>query len=102
MYCAPCCRAMAVVMSGMVSLSSIPPTVRQDALDIGRHDLGGGAIDVFVEQRLIAGRLEIELDGARPALLAADMHDEAGGGIDLARGADRQEEAAALQRGVDL
>jgi hypothetical protein len=57
---------------------------------------------VFVEQGLVAGRLDIELDGARPALLAADMHDEAGGGIDLARGADRQEEAAALQDGVDL
>src|SRR5882672_5167769 len=101
MYCAPCGWAMPVVTSGMV-FSLVLPAVRQDALDIGRHDLGGGAVDVFVEQRLVAGRLEVELDSARPRRLAADMQDEARGRIDLARGADRQEQAAALQGRIDL
>src|SRR4029453_1096897 len=101
MYCAPWGWAMLVVTSGIV-FSLLLPAVRQHALDIGRHDLRGGAVDMFVEQRLIAGRLEVQLDGARPMRLAADMQHEARRGIDLARGADRQEQAAALQRGIDL
>src|SRR6185295_7142359 len=101
MYWAPSGWPMLDVMSGIV-FSLLSPAIRQHALDIGRHDLGGGAVDVFVEQGLVAGRLEVQLDGARPRRLAPDMQDEAGRGIDLARGADRQEEAAALQGGVDF
>src|ERR1044072_6376418 len=106
MYWAPwgplsCGWAMAVVISGMV-FSSILPALRQDALDIGRHDLGGGAVDMFVEQRLAAGWLEIELDGMGARLAAPHVQHEARRRIDLARGADRQEQAAALQGGVDL
>ena len=55
-------RAPCRVMSGMVS-SSLFPAVRQHALDIGRHGQRGGAVDVLMEQRLVVGRLEVELDG---------------------------------------
>ena len=48
------------------------PALGQDALDIGRHDPGGGTVDVFAKQRLIFGRFEIELDGVR-AGPAADL-----------------------------
>src|SRR5215216_94902 len=101
MYWAPWGWSISAVMSGIV-FSLLSPAVRQHALDVGRHDFGGGAQDVFVEQGLVARRLEVQLDGARPRRLAADMQDEARRGIDLARGADRQEEAAALESCVDL
>src|ERR1044072_5162175 len=101
MYWAPSGWPMLDVMSGIV-LSLLSPAIRQHALDIGRHDLSGGAVDVFVEQGLVAGRLEVQLDGARPRRLAADMQDEARRGIDLARGPDRQEQAAALEGGINL
>ena len=56
---------------------------------------------MFVEQRLVVGRLEVELDRVGVGAAARLQH-ETRGGIDLARGADRHEQAAALQGGVDL
>src|SRR5216684_1376574 len=101
MWWAPCAGlVMPGDMSGMV-FSLQFDAVRQDALDIGRHDLGGGAVDMFLEQRLVAAGLEVELDGAGARPVAADMQHEACGGIDLARGADRQEQAATVQHLVD-
>ncbi len=57
---------------------------------------------MFLEQRLVAAGFEVELDGMGTRPVAADMQHEARGGIDLARGADRQEEAAAVEHLVDL
>src|SRR5882724_5244056 len=102
MWCAPCaCAAMPGDMSGM-GLSLQFDAVRQDALDVGRYDLGGGAVDMFLEQGLVAAGFEVELDGPRAWPVAADMQHEARGGIDLARGADRHEQAAAVQHLIDL
>src|SRR5262245_11725010 len=102
MWCAPWgALVMPGDMSGMVSPLHFD-SARQDALDIRRHDPGGWAVDVLLEQGLVAAGLEVELDGMRPWPLTANVQDEPGGGIDLAGRADRDEQAATLERVVDL
>src|SRR5260370_9051397 len=94
------CFAMAVGMSGMMS-SLLGPATLEDVLDIGRHDPRRGAIDMFLEQRLAAGRLQVELDGV-DVRAAPRLQHEPCRGTDLASSPVRHEQAAAFHPLADL
>src|SRR5260370_3433427 len=98
---APCgCLITLVGMSGIIP-SLLGPATLEDVLDIGRHDPGGGAIDMFLEQRLVVGWFEVDLDGMS-VCAAAHLQHEAIRAIDFAPRADAPQQAAAFQSGVDL
>lgn len=73
--------------------------VAQERGEEGGHRLARQALDALVEGARHGAGLEVELHRARAA---RDLGDEARGGMDLAAGADRHEEVAAIERGADL
>ena len=70
----------------------------QHFLDPGRHDIGGPSIDPLVEQARGIPRFEIEFDTAFDPLFVS-IGDQAGGGIDIARGPDRNEDFGPIEGG---
>lgn len=73
--------------------------VAQQRGEEGGHGLARRALDALVEGARHGARLEVELHRARAT---RHLGDEAGGGMDVAAGADRHEEVAAIERGADL
>src|SRR5690606_15073883 len=76
------------------------PAMTENPLDEGRHLDAGQAVAALVEQAMALGGLEVQRDRVRAAA-GARLGDEAGGRIDVARGADGDEEIAGGQGLVD-
>src|SRR3546814_14004815 len=76
------------------------PAIAEDPLDEGRHLDAGGAVAALAEQRMTFRWLEVKLHRVSMSI-AAHLGDEAGRRIDVARGAERDEEVAGSQRPVD-
>src|SRR3546814_917119 len=79
--------------------SSPPRRFRQQPRHESRHGAGRRAVFRLGEERRALRRFEVELDGAR-AGIARLLH-EARGGVDVSRGADGEEQAAAAERVLD-
>src|SRR3546814_11083732 len=73
------------------------PAIAEYPLDEGRHLDAGGAVAALAEQRMTFRWFEIQLHRVSMSI-AAHLGDEAGRRIDVARGADRDEEVAGCQR----
>src|SRR5262249_8313308 len=68
--------------------------------DPRRDNYARRAVPTFVELETVVGRLQV--DFARTRGTRARFRDEAGGGIDCAGSADRDEEIALAERAADL
>src|SRR6185503_11122804 len=73
------------------------PSLGELLLDIARHHLRGRPVMLLGKMGGALGGLEVELDRVRAGAEDRFLH-EAGGGIDVARGADREEQLASTER----